>query len=152
MLISYSIGSGGIRHNLDALAKNYLSHNALSFKEIAGTGKNQKVFNEIDISTASKYAAEDADITLRLWKLLKPKLAEDRLSSVYETIERPLAKIIMEMEKHGVSVDEKILNKLSEKFASKIKKIEEKCFEVVVSNLTLDHPSKLARYYLISLV
>ena len=143
MLISYSIGSGGIRHNLDALAKNYLSHNALSFKEIAGTGKNQKVFNEIDISTASKYAAEDADITLRLWKLLKPKLAEDRLSSVYETIERPLAKIIMEMEKHGVSVDEKILNKLSEKFASKIKKIEEKCFEVVGVEFNLGSPKQV---------
>jgi len=143
MLISYSIGSGGIRHNLDALAKNYLSHNALSFKEIAGTGKNQKVFNEIDISTASKYASEDADITLRLWKLLKPKLAEDRLSSVYETIERPLAKIIMEMEKHGVSVDEKILNKLSEKFASKIKKIEEKCFEVVGVEFNLGSPKQV---------
>ena len=143
MLISYSIGSGGIRHNLDALAKNYLSHNALSFKEIAGTGKNQKVFNEIDISTASKYAAEDADITLRLWKLLKPKLAEDRLSSVYETIERPLAKIIMEMEKHGVSIDEKILNKLSEKFASKIKKIEEKCFEVVGVEFNLGSPKQV---------
>ena len=143
MLISYSIGSGGIRHNLDALAKNYLSHNALSFKEIAGTGKNQKVFNEIDISTASKYAAEDADITLRLWKLLKPKLAEDRLSSVYETIERPLAKIIMEMEKHGVSVDEKILNKLSEKFASKIKKIEEKCFEIVGIEFNLGSPKQV---------
>ena len=143
MLISYSIGSGGIRHNLDALAKNYLSHNALSFKEIAGTGKNQKVFNEIDISTASKYASEDADITLRLWKLLKPKLAEDRLSSVYETIERPLAKIIMEMEKHGVSVDEKILNKLSEKFASKIKKIEEKCFEVVGGEFNLGSPKQV---------
>ena len=143
MLISYSIGSGGIRHNLDALAKNYLSHNALSFKEIAGTGKNQKVFNEIDISTASKYAAEDADITLRLWKLLKPKLAEDRLSSVYETIERPLAKIIMEMEKHGVSVDEKILNKLSEKFESKIKKIEEKCFEVVGVEFNLGSPKQV---------
>ena len=143
MLISYSIGSGGIRHNLDALAKNYLSHNALSFKEIAGTGKNQKVFNEIDISTASKYAAEDADITLRLWKLLKPKLAEDRLSSVYETIERPLAKIIMEMEKHGVSVDEKILNKLSEKFALKIKKIEEKCFEIVGVEFNLGSPKQV---------
>ena len=143
MLISYSIGSGGIRHNLDALAKNYLSHNALSFKEIAGTGKNQKVFNEIDISTASKYAAEDADITLRLWKILKPKLAEDRLSSVYETIERPLAKIIMEMEKHGVSVDEKILNKLSEKFASKIKKIEEKCFEIVGVEFNLGSPKQV---------
>ena len=143
MLISYSIGSGGIRHNLDALAKNYLSHIALSFKEIAGTGKNQKVFNEIDISTASKYAAEDADITLRLWKLLKPKLAEDRLSSVYETIERPLAKIIMEMEKHGVSVDEKILNKLSEKFTSKIKKIEEKCFEIVGVEFNLGSPKQV---------
>ena len=89
MLISYSIGSGGIRHNLDALAKNYLSHNTMSFKEIAGTGKSQKLFNEIDINTATKYAAEDADVTLRLWKILKPKLTQDRLSSVYETIERP---------------------------------------------------------------
>ena len=128
MLISYSIGSGGMRHNLDALSKNYLSHDAISFKEIAGTGKGQKLFTDIDIDTATKYAAEDADVTLRLWKLLKPRLAKERVSSLYETIERPLAKIIMEMEKHGVSVDEKILNRLSEKFERKIQEIEKNCF------------------------
>ena len=143
MLISYSIGSGGIRHNLDALAKNYLSHNTMSFKEIAGTGKSQKLFNEIDINTATKYAAEDADVTLRLWKILKPKLTQDKLSSVYETIERPLAKVIMDMENHGVSIDEKILNKLSEKFEGKIKNIEKSCFELVGEEFNLGSPKQI---------
>ena len=143
MLISYSIGSGGIRHNLDTLAKNYLSHNTISFKDIAGTGKNQKLFNEIDISTATKYAAEDADVTLRLWKVLKLKLRQDKLSSVYETIERPLAKVIMDMEKYGVSIDEKILNKLSEKFEVKIKSIEKSCFEIVGEEFNLGSPKQV---------
>ena len=143
MLISYSIGSGGIRHNLDALSKNYLSHNAISFKEIAGTGKGQKLFTDIDIDTATKYAAEDADVTLRLWKLLKPKLAEERVSSLYETIERPLAKIIMEMEKHGVSIDEKILNRLSEKFERKIKEIEKNCYKIVGEEFNLGSPKQV---------
>jgi len=143
MLISYSLGSGGMRHNLDTLAKNYLSHSAMSFKEIAGTGKNQKLFNAIDIKTATKYASEDADVTLRLWKLLKVKLAEDKLSSVYETIERPLAKIIMDMEKNGVSVDEKILNRLSEKFERKIKDIEKNCFEIVGEEFNLGSPKQV---------
>ena len=143
MLISYSIGSGGIRHNLDALSKNYLSHNAISFKEIAGTGKGQKLFTDIDIDTATKYAAEDADVTLRLWKLLKPKLAKERVSSLYETIERPLARIIMEMEKHGVSIDEKILNRLSEKFERKIKEIEKNCFKIVGEEFNLGSPKQV---------
>ena len=115
----------------------------MSFKEIAGTGKSQKLFNEIDINTATKYAAEDADVTLRLWKILKPKLAQDRLSSVYETIERPLAKVIMDMENHGVSIDEKILNKLSEKFEGKIKNIEKSCFELVGEEFNLGSPKQI---------
>jgi DNA polymerase-1 len=143
MLISYSIGSGGMRHNLDALSKNYLSHNAISFKEIAGTGKGQKLFTDIDIDTATKYAAEDADVTLRLWKLLKPRLAKERVSSLYETIERPLAKIIMEMEKHGVSVDKKILNRLSEKFERKIQEIEKNCFKIVGEEFNLGSPKQV---------
>ena len=143
MLISYSIGSGGVRHNLDALAKNYLSHNTMSFKEIAGTGKNQKLFNEIEINTATKYAAEDADVTLRLWKLLKPMLTENKLSSVYETIERPLAKIIMDMEKYGVSIDEKILNNLSKKFATKISAIEKNCFSLIGEEFNLGSPKQV---------
>ena len=143
MLISYSIGSGGVRHNLDALSKNYLSHNTMSFKEIAGTGKNQKLFNEIEINTATKYAAEDADVTLRLWKLLKPMLTENKLSSVYETIERPLAKIIMDMEKYGVSIDEKILNNLSKKFATKISAIEKNCFSLIGEEFNLGSPKQV---------
>ena len=90
-----------------------MSHSAISFKEIAGSGKSQKSFNEISINKASIYAAEDADITFRLWKILRPRLMSEKISSVYETIERPLAKVIMDMEKNGVCVDEKILKELS---------------------------------------
>ncbi|RPF89967.1 MAG: DNA polymerase I [Rhizobiales bacterium TMED168] len=143
MLISYSLGSGGTRHGLDNLAKNYLSHSALSYKDIVGTGKNQKSFNEIDIYEATRYAAEDADITFRLWKLLKPMLALEKTSSVYEAIERPLASIIMNMEKNGVCIDESILKKLSIKFENDISKIENECFKIVGNEFNLGSPKQI---------
>ena len=143
MLISYSLGSGGTRHSLDNLAKNYLSHSALSYKDIVGTGKNQKSFNEIDIYEAARYAAEDADITFRLWKLLKPRLALEKTSSVYESIERPLASIIMNMEKNGVCIDESILKKLSIKFENDISKIENECFKIVGNEFNLGSPKQI---------
>ena len=143
MLISYSLGSGASRHNLDFLAKKYLEHSAISYKEIVGSGKNQKSFNEIDIDKASIYAAEDADITFRLWKILKPKLLEEKVSSVYETIERPLAKVIMDIEKNGVCIDEEILKDLSLKFQKEILNIESKCFEIVGSEFNLGSPKQI---------
>ena len=143
MLISYSLGSGGTRHSLDFLAKKYMSHSAISFKEIAGSGKNQKSFNEININEASIYAAEDADITFRLWKILRPRLMSEKISSVYETIERPLAKVIMDMEKNGVCIDEKILKDLSIKFENDIKKIEKECFEIVGNKFNLGSPKQI---------
>ena len=143
MLISYSLGSGGTRHSLDFLAKKYMSHSAISFKEIAGSGKNQKSFNEININEASIYAAEDADITFRLWKILRPRLMSEKISSVYETIERPLAKVIMDMEKNGVCIDEKILKDLSIKFENDIKKIEKECFEIVGNEFNLGSPKQI---------
>ena len=143
MLISYSLGSGASRHNLDFLAKKYLEHSAISYKDIVGSGKNQKSFNEIDIDEASIYAAEDADITFRLWKILKPKLLEEKVSSVYETIERPLAKVIMDMEKNGVCIDEEILKDLSLKFKKEILNIETKCFEIVGSQFNLGSPKQI---------
>ena len=143
MLISYSLGSGASRHNLDFLAKKYLEHSAISYKEIVGSGKNQKSFNEIDIDKASIYAAEDADITFRLWKILKPKLLKEKVSSVYETIERPLAKVIMDMEKNGVCIDEEILKDLSLKFQKEILNIETKCFEIVGSEFNLGSPKQI---------
>ena len=143
MLISYSLGSGASRHNLDFLAKKYLEHSAISYKEIVGSGKNQKSFNEIDIDKASIYAAEDADITFRQWKILKPKLLEEKVSSVYETIERPLAKVIMDIEKNGVCIDEEILKELSLKFQKEILNIESKCFEIVGSEFNLGSPKQI---------
>ena len=143
MLISYSFGSGGTRHSLDFLAKKYMSHSAISFKEIAGSGKSQKSFNEISINEASIYAAEDADITFRLWKILRPRLMSEKISSVYETIERPLAKVIMDMEKNGVCVDEKILKELSIKFENDIKRIEKECFEIVGNEFNLGSPKQI---------
>ena len=147
MLISYSLGSGGTRHSLDFLAKKYMSHSAISFKEIAGSGKNQKSFNEININEASIYAAEDADITFRLWKILRPRLMSEKISSVYETIERPLAKVIMDMEKNGVCIDEKILKDLSIKFENDIKKIEKECFEIVGNEFNLGSPKQIGEIF-----
>ena len=109
--MSYSIGSGGIRHKLDTLIKYYFDHDAISFKDLIGSGKDKKTFQELSIKEAGKYAAEDADMTLRLWKRFKSFMVKDKQVKIYEIIEKPLAQVIMNMEKHGISID---VNKLAD--------------------------------------
>ena len=92
MLNVILLGSGGIRHKLDTLIKYYFNHDAMSFKELIGSGKDKKTFQELSIEEAGKYAAEDADMTLRLWKKLKSSLVKDKQVKIYEIIEKPLIK------------------------------------------------------------
>ena len=143
MLISYSLGSGGIRHSLDNLAKRYFNHTAISYKEIVGTGKKKKIFSEISIPDATEYAAEDADLTMKLWKFLKPKLSQNNLMKVYIDIERPLARTLIEMEKEGVAIDKNKLKKLSKNFEEKIVEIEKISHKLIGEEFNLGSPKQI---------
>tara|TARA_Y100001968_G_scaffold123216_1_gene112158 strand:+ start:14615 stop:17410 length:2796 start_codon:yes stop_codon:yes gene_type:complete len=143
MLMSYSIGSGGIRHKLDTLIKYYFDHDAISFKDLIGSGKDKKTFQELTIKEAGKYAAEDADMTLRLWKRFKSSIVQDKQVKIYEIIEKPLAQIIMNMEKYGISIDVNKLNELSTDFDKKLKRLEKSCFELIDEEINLGSPKQV---------
>ena len=143
MLMSYSIGSGGIRHKLDTLIKYYFDHDAISFKDLIGSGKDKKTFQELLIKEAGKYAAEDADMTLRLWKRFKSSMVQDKQVKIYEIIEKPLAQVIMNMEKHGISIDVNKLNELSVNFEEKLKNLEKSCYKLIDEEINLGSPKQV---------
>jgi len=143
MLMSYSLGSGGIRHKLDTLIKYYFDHDAISFKDLVGSGKDKKTFQELTIIEAGKYAAEDADMTLRLWKRFKSSMVKDKQVKIYEIIEKPLAQVIMNMEKHGISIDVNKLNELSGNFEEKLKNLEKTCYKLIGEEVNLGSPKQV---------
>ncbi len=124
MLMSYALDAGRGRHNMDELAERWLGHVCIKFADVAGSGKTQVTFDRVPLEKAVPYAAEDADITLRLWHILKPRLAGEGLTTVYETLERPLSPILTDMERAGVKVDRAILARLSGKFAQRLGALE----------------------------
>ena len=130
MLMSYVLDAGKNRHNMDILSEIHLGHKTIKFKDIVGKGKNQLNFSEVDIEVAKDYAAEDADITFRLYKLLSSRIREENLINVYEIFEKPLIKILAKMEIDGIKNDHKFLSILSKKFGNKIKKLEEEIFKI----------------------
>ena len=130
MLISYVLDAGKNRHNMDTLSEIHLTHKPIYFKDIVGTGKKQINFKDVDIPKALEYAAEDADITFRLYKILKGNLNREKLTNIYEIFEKPLIKILANMEIEGIKVDDKFLNILSKKFEKKIKDLEKKIFKI----------------------
>ncbi|GGA42038.1 DNA polymerase I [Pelagibacterium lentulum] len=142
MLMSYAL-DGARNNGMDALAERYLGHTPIKFADIAGTGKAQKTFDQLEIDAAAKYAAEDADITLRLWHVLKPRLAAYRATTVYETLERPLAPVLARMEARGVSVDRQILSRLSGDFAQRAAALEEQAHELAGEKFNLGSPKQL---------
>ncbi|MGH7004434.1 MAG: 5'-3' exonuclease H3TH domain-containing protein, partial [Alphaproteobacteria bacterium] len=113
MLISYVLHAGEGGHSMDSLCDRWFGHKPLAYKDLIGSGKASVTFDKVDIDRATEYAAEDADITLRLWRLLKPQLVADGLASVYERLERPLVPVLARMEERGISVDRQILSRLS---------------------------------------
>jgi DNA polymerase-1 len=142
MLLSYALD--GARFNgMDALSEAHLGHKCISFTELAGTGKNQKTFNQIDIAAATRYAAEDADITLRLWHVLKPRLVPENATTLYETLERPLAPVLARMEARGISVDRSILSRLSGDFAQRAAALEAEAQEIAGEKFNLGSPKQL---------
>ncbi len=130
MLMSYTLDAGKNRHNMDTLSEIHLGHKTIKFKDLVGTGKKQLNFSEVNISEAKDYAAEDADITLRLYKIFLKSLKAEKLLNIYELFEKPLIKILAEMEIKGIKLDKPSLNKLSSKFSTKIEKLEKSIFKI----------------------
>ena len=130
MLISYVLDAGKNRHNMDTLSEIHLGHKPISYKDLVGTGKKQINFKDVDIKKALEYAAEDADITFRLYKILKTNLNKEKLLNIYEIFEKPMIKILAGMEISGIKVDDKFLKILSKKFEKKIKDLEQKIFKI----------------------
>ena len=124
MLLSYVLDAGVNKHNMDELARVHLDVSTIPFKEIAGTGKKQITFDKVEIAKATEYAAEDADITGRLHRLLKPRLVQEKMVTVYETLERPLVPVLVDMEYNGIKVDKDMLNRLSNEFAVRLSELE----------------------------
>ena len=130
MLMSYVLDAGKNRHNMDTLSELHLGHKTISYKDLVGSGKKQLTFDQVEIKKATEYAAEDADVTFRLYKLLKKNLIREKLENIYELFEKPLIKILAKMEVQGVKVDDKFLNILSKKFEKKISSIEDKIYKI----------------------
>jgi DNA polymerase-1 len=143
MLMSYALDAGRGRHGMDELAMRHLGHACIPFKEVVGTGKSALTFDQVPIDKASLYAAEDADITLRLWLLLKPRLAGEQLATVYETLERPLAPVLARMERHGIYVERQVLSRLSGNFAQKLGGLEASIHKVAESDFNIASPRQL---------
>ncbi|MGA8076764.1 MAG: DNA polymerase I [Xanthobacteraceae bacterium] len=117
MLMSYVVDAGRSDHGLDPLARRYFDHETIDFNEVTKVGKSKLTFDSVDIAKATEYAAEDADATLRLWRVLKPRLAAEHVANVYETLERPLLEVLARMERRGIRIDRQILSRLSGEFA-----------------------------------
>ena len=130
MLMSYVLDAGKNRHNMDTLSNIHLNHKPISYKELVGTGKKQINFSEVNIKLAKNYAAEDADVTFRLYKILQKSLKSEKLSNIYEIFEKPMIKILALMEISGVKIDTSFLKKLSNKFEKKIMILEKEIFKI----------------------
>jgi DNA polymerase-1 len=145
MIMSFDLDAGRTigGHGLDELAKQYFDHECIPFKQLCGTGKSQITFDKVPLKEATEYAGEDADITLRLWQKLKPRIAEDGVTRVYERVDRPLVPVISRMERRGVKVDRNYLAKLSHEFAEEIVKLEERIYESACGPFTIGSPQQL---------
>jgi DNA polymerase I len=145
MLMSYALdggaGSGG--HGMDSLSDRHLGHQPISFDAVTGTGKNRITFDKVPLDKATAYAAEDADVTLRLWRVLKPRLAAESMATVYATLERPLPAVLMRMEKRGVAIDRPILSRLSGEFAQRMAALEDEIQTMVGEPFNLGSPKQL---------
>jgi DNA polymerase I len=124
VLMSYVVDAGRAGHGLDALSARYFNHQTIDLNEITKTGKNKVTFDCVEIAKATEYAAEGADVILRLWQVLKPRLAAEHVLGVYETLERPLLRVLAQMERRGISIDRQILSRLSGEFAQEAAGLE----------------------------
>jgi len=145
MIISFDLEAGLHGHGLDELAKLHFDHECIPFKQVCGTGRSQITFDKVPLKEATEYAAEDADITLRLWLRLKPRIAQDNVARVYERVDRPLVPVIGRMERRGVKVDRDYLAKLSREFAGEIARLEERIYEAACGPFTIGSTQQLGQ-------
>jgi DNA polymerase I len=143
MLLSYTLDAGNNRHNMDTLSEIHLGHKTISYKELVGTGKKQLNFSDINLEEATKYAAEDADVTLRLYNLLLERVNNEKLNKIYDIFEKPMIKLLSKLEINGIKVDNIYLKKLSKKFEEKIKKIEKEIYKISGKEFNIGSPKQL---------
>jgi DNA polymerase-1 len=144
MVMSFDLDAGkSFGHNLNDLATAHFDHECISYKSLCGTGAKQITFDKVPLGPATEYAAEDADITLRLWFRLKPRLAQENVSRVYERVDKPLVPVISRMERRGIKVDRDYLARLSAEFGRDIQALEEKIYEAACGPFTIGSPQQL---------
>ncbi|QNM82068.1 DNA polymerase I [Sphingomonas sabuli] len=143
MIMSFDLEAGLHGHGMDELAKLHFDHECIPFKQLCGTGKSQITFDKVPLEDATEYAAEDADITLRLWQRLKPRIASETVTRVYERVDRPLVATIGRMERRGIKVDRDYLAGLSKDFSEEIARLEERIYMAACGPFTIGSPQQL---------
>ncbi|WP_086971666.1 DNA polymerase I [Vibrio coralliirubri] len=144
MLASYVFNSVGGKHDMDSLALRFLQHSCISFEQIAGKGKKQLTFNQIELGEASPYAAEDADVTLRLHNRLMENIEQDeKLKAIYEEIEVPLIPVMSRIERTGVFIDDMLLGAQSQEIAVRLDELEQKAYEIAEQEFNMNSPKQL---------
>ena len=143
MLMSFVLEAGQHNHGMDELSELHFGHKPIAFKEVTGSGKNQLTFDQVPLDKATRYAAEDADVTFRLWERLKPRLSREAVSTIYETQDRPLIPVVAEMEQHGVLVDRDRLSRLSGEFAQRMGALEEEAHKLAGHPFNLGSPKQI---------
>lgn len=142
-LISYALDAGRGSHDLVSLAKRWLGHATLSHGELTGSGRNRLAFDQVAIDRATAYAAEYADVTLRLWQVLKPRLAAERMNTVYETLERPMVATLAQMERRGITIDRQVLSRLSGEFAQTAARLEAEIQQLAGEPINVGSPKQI---------
>ncbi|HDZ80735.1 MAG TPA: DNA polymerase I [Roseobacter sp.] len=143
MLMSYAMHAGLHGHGMDALSERYLSHTPIPIKPLLGSGKSAVTFDKVPLTDAVRYAAEDADITLRLWQLFKPQLHRAQVTKVYETLDRPLVPVLACMERSGIKVDRDTLSRMSNAFSQKMAALEDEIYELAGRKFNVGSPKQL---------
>ncbi len=143
MLLSYTLDAGNNRHNMDTLSELHLGHKTISYKDLVGTGKKQLKFSEVDLDKATEYAAEDADVTLRLYQILSERVEKEKLNKIYEIFEKPMIKILSKLETCGIKVDNNYLKVLSKKFETRLIKIEKEIYKISGKEFNIGSPKQL---------
>ena len=143
MLLSYALDAGRTKHGMDTLSEQLLAHTPIPYEAVAGTGKAKVTFDLVPIDKASAYAAEDADVTLRLWRVLKPRLAAEGMTTVYERLERPLVPVVARMERQGIAIDRVILSRISSELAQKAAEAEDMIYEIAGGRFNIGSPKQL---------
>ncbi len=150
MLLSYALDAGRGQHGMDTLAERHLKYTCMPFTQVIeyapGAKKGDKTFAQVPLDKATEYAAEDADVTLRLWMALKPRLAAEQLTTVYETLERPMVGVLADMERMGIKVDASILSRLTSAFAQRTARLESEIYELAGHKFNLGSPKQLGEF------